>query len=146
MKIKYILPALLSISFLGVTTVNAGDEHTVPTAPDEYLKMENPYADELENEDLLKQAGKFYKRKCKKCHGTKGDGKGSSAADLEIKPLDFTEPGFLAGIKDGQLFWITLKGGSEEAEMEGFGPGTDANLSEDDIWKLVTYMRAKFTK
>ncbi len=122
---------------------NAGG-HEIPTAPDEYLKMENPYAEA--DEDVLKAAGKLYKRKCKKCHGSKGDGKGSSAADLEIKPPDFTKPGYLAGIKDGQLYWVLLKGGSEEAEMEAYGPGTDANISEDDLWKLVTYIRTNFSK
>ena len=144
MKIARLLLAGLAVSLFGVTTVFAEGGHKIPTAPDEYLKMENPFAEA--DEDLLKYAGKLYKRKCKKCHGTKGDGKGSSAADLEIKPNDLTEPGYLAGIKDGQLFWIMLKGGSEEAEMEAYGPGTDANLSEEDLWKLVTYMRETFTK
>ncbi len=144
MKMMRLLPAVIAIPFLFATVAKAG-EHKIPVAPDEYLKMENPYAGEAD-EDLLKHAGKIYKRKCKKCHGTKGDGKGSSAADLEIKPPDFTKPGYLAGIKDGQLFYIILKGGSEEAEMEAYGPGTDANISEDDIWKLVTYIREKFAK
>jgi len=144
MKAKLLLPVLVVLSFFYVTAAVA-DKHKVPTAPDEYLKMENPYAGEAD-EELLKEAGKIYKRKCKKCHGSKGDGKGSSAADLEIKPNDFTEPGYLAGIKDGQLFWIMLKGGSEEAEMEAYGPGSDANLSEDDLWKLITYIREKFSR
>ncbi len=144
MKITYLLSTVFALSFFSATMVNAG-EHEIPTAPDEYLKMENPYAGEAD-EDLLKSAGKLYKRKCKKCHGSKGDGKGSSAADLEIKPPDFTEPGYLAGIKDGQLYWVLLKGGSEEAEMEAYGPGTDANISEDDLWKLVTYIRVNFSK
>jgi len=144
MKARYLIPVFVTLSFL-CFPLESAEKHKMPTAPDEYLEMENPYADEVDDE-LLKSAGKLYKRKCKKCHGTKGDGKGSSAADLEIKPNDFTEPGYLAGIKDGQLFWIMLKGGSEEAEMEAYGPGTDANISEDDLWKLVTYIREKFSR
>ncbi len=144
MRMMHLLLAGMAVSLAVATTAHAGSAHKVPTAPDEYLKMENPYPEA--DEELMKYAGKLYKRKCKKCHGTKGDGKGSSAADLEIKPNDLTEPGYLAGIKDGQLFWIMLKGGSEEAEMEAYGPGTDANLSEDDLWKLVTYMREKFSR
>ncbi len=140
MKKKYMLLTLAVFPFLLVSLAVASGNHELPVAPDEYLKMENPYGSEAD-EDVLKSAKKIYKRKCKKCHGSKGDGKGSSAADLEIKPNDFTEPGYLSGMKDGQLYWIILKGGSEEAEMEAFGPGTDANISEDDIWKLVTYIR-----
>ena len=144
MRMARLLLAGLATSVIGMAAVHAEGGHQIPTAPDEYLKMENPFAEA--DEDLLKYAGKIYKRKCKKCHGTKGDGKGSSAADLEIKPPDFTKPGYLAGIKDGQLYWILLKGGSEEAEMEAYGPGTDANLSEEDLWKLVTYIRETFAK
>ena len=45
---------------------------------------------------------------------------------------------------DGQLFWI-IRDGSEGTEMEAFGPGTDVNISEEDIWNLISFMRAKFT-
>jgi len=76
MKIVRLLPAFIALPFVFASMANAS-EHQIPVAPDEYLKMENPYAGEAD-EDLLKQAGKLYKRKCKKCHGSKGDGKGSS--------------------------------------------------------------------
>jgi mono/diheme cytochrome c family protein len=47
--------------------------------------------------------------------------------------------------KDGQLYWIVEKG-SEGTEMGGFGPGTDTNLSEEDMWKVITYIRSKFSE
>ena len=47
--------------------------------------------------------------------------------------------------KDGQLFWI-IKAGSKDTEMKAFGPGTDVNLSDEEMWKLVAYMRKAFTK
>ncbi|MCK5003204.1 MAG: cytochrome c, partial [Gammaproteobacteria bacterium] len=60
-------------------------------------------------------------------------------------PTAFNESGYLEGRKDGQLFWI-IENGSKDTEMSDFGPGSDVNLSEDDIWKVITYIRSQFTK
>ncbi|HEC17254.1 MAG TPA: c-type cytochrome [Sedimenticola sp.] len=115
--------------------------HETPTAPADWLAKTSPYtADDLD----MKKVKKLYKRKCKKCHGSKGNGKGSGAQDLEIKPPDFTVPEY-KNRKDGQMFWIMMNG-SEGTDMEKYGPGTYANISEDDLWKLVTYIKAVFPK
>lgn len=63
---------------------------------------------------------------------------------MDPMPTAFNESGYLSDRKDGQLFWIIEKG-SKDTEMSDFGPGSDANFSEDDIWKVITYMRSKFT-
>ncbi len=143
MKIASVL--ILGSIFFVITMAGAADEHQTPVAPEEYLNMENPIdADDLDD-DLLKKVGKLYKRKCKKCHGSEGDGKGSAAADIEIKPTAFNAPGYFEEKKDGQLFWITLNG-SDGTEMKGFGPDSDAGLSEDQLWELVVFIRESFTK
>lgn len=41
-------------------------------------------------EALLKLGEQVYQRRCSGCHGANGDGKGPSAAQLAIKPRDFT--------------------------------------------------------
>ena len=143
MKVITALFVVLGTVLFGPAVADA--EHKTPTAPPEFLEMSNPYDVDDVDEDFLKSAKKIYKRKCKKCHGTKGDGKGSSADDMEIKPTAFNEPGYLESKKDGQLFWITLEG-SEGTEMEGFGPGTDVNLSEEEVWEVITYIRSSFTR
>ena len=115
-----------------------------PTAPAEYLAMENTFDLDDVDRKWLKKAGKIYKRKCKKCHGTDGDGEGSAAADMTLKPTAFNAPGYMEGKKDGQLFYI-IKEGSPDTEMKNFGPGSDVNLSPEEIWKVITHMRSKFT-
>ena len=118
----------------------------VPTAPAEFLSMENPYDPEDVEKKFLKKAGKIYKRKCKKCHGTEGDGKGTAAEDIkDPKPTNFIASGYMEGKKDGQLYWI-IQDGSPDTEMKNFGPGSDVNLSEDEIWRVITFMRSAFTK
>ncbi len=142
MKLSTVLWAVPAIVSLTAASVMAQD-HVTPTAPAEYLAMENPF--EADDEDVLKAAKRIYKRKCKKCHGTAGDGKGSAADEIEIKPTAFHVAGYFEKTKDGQLYWIIEKG-SEGTEMEGYGPGTDVNLSEEDMWKLVTFIRTTYSE
>ncbi len=124
---------------------SAAEEHKIPTAPPEFLALENPIAKEEMDEKFLKKTARLYKRKCKSCHGIEGDGNGSKAEFMEIKPAAFSKPGYLAGRKDGQLYWI-LMNGSPGTEMEARGPGTRENLSEREIWSLIAYIRHAFTR
>ncbi len=139
--------ASLLLGFVLLVAAGAvlAQEHQIPVAPQEYLDMESPIDMDDVDEDFLKKVNRLYKSKCRKCHGTQGDGKGSASEDIEIKPTAFSAPGYLEEQKDGQLFWITMYG-SEGTEMEGFGPDSDAGLSEEKIWELVAYLRAKFTR
>jgi len=144
MKAVSVLAFILSLVLFTTTTVVAGEEHKLPTAPAEYLDMVSPVNYEELDENFFKQTGKLYKRKCKKCHGEKGDGKGSKAEFFIIKPAAFSTPGYLAQRKDGQLFWIMMNG-SEGTEMEPVGPYSDVGLSEEQIWNLIAYLRRTFT-
>jgi mono/diheme cytochrome c family protein len=136
-----LLAVAVGIGIMATLPVLAA-EHSVPNAPKDYLDMKNPLK---EQKDVLEKGEKIYEKKCKKCHGEKGDGKGSSADKLEIKPVAFVKPGYLKGRADGQLFFITDKG-SANTDMDPFGPGSDTNLSKDDIWSVITYMRKTFSK
>jgi len=142
---KTALALIPGLALLAVTGVKAGGEHRIPDAPSEYLAMVNPFDYKEVDEEFLKQAGKLYKRKCKKCHGEKGDGKGSKAEFFVIKPAAFSTPGYLEKRKDGQLFWIMING-SEGTEMEPVGPYSDVGLSEDQLWQLIAYIRRTFTR
>ncbi|MBF0380829.1 MAG: cytochrome c [Magnetococcales bacterium] len=140
------MKTLCTLAVLGLLTFMATPALAIQTAPAEFLEMENPYDPEDVDRKFLKKAGKIYKRKCKKCHGTEGDGQGSAAADIEKpKPTSFIEPGYMEGKQDGQLFWIT-RDGSPKTEMNAFGPGSEVNLSEDEIWRVITFMRSAFTR
>ncbi len=117
-------------------------EHKVPDAPKDYLGMKNPVK---ESKAVLERGQQVYERKCKKCHGVKGDGKGEASDKLETKPASFAAPGYLKGRSDGQLFFITEKG-SPNTDMEAFGLGSETNLSKDDMWSVIAYLRKAFTK
>ncbi|MBI4986384.1 MAG: cytochrome c [Rhodocyclales bacterium] len=116
--------------------------HSVPTAPKDYLAMKSPLK---ETADVVEKGQQIYERKCKKCHGTKGDGKGNSAGGMEFPPSAFNAPGFLKGKQDGQLYFTTEKG-SPDTDMDAFGPGSEAGLAKDDIWSVIAYIRKAFSK
>lgn len=143
MKIKLIQSLLLG-AVLTTATLSTAIAREIPTAPADWLEKASIYSEDDIDANFLKNAEKLYKRKCKKCHGPKGDGKGSAAADLEVKPPAFNSAGYMDGRKDGQFFWI-LMNGSEGTDMEAYGPGTDVNLSEEELWQLIAYMRSAFT-
>ena len=144
MNNKQATSLILALIFLVATMAVSAQDHQTAVAPQDYLDMENPNDEDDVDDVFLKKAYRVYKSKCSKCHGAEGDGEGSAAEDIEIKPTAFNAPGYLEAKSDGQLFWI-IEVGSEGTEMEGFGPDSDAGLSEEKLWELVSYMRAKFT-
>lgn len=130
----------LRLAVLGIATLvwplvaSAGDFKT-PVAPEEFLKMPNPV---LPTAEAVKEAPSVYESKCSKCHGEKGDGKGSATKGLDVKPRNYRDKAVMETIPDGQLFWIIANGSDSEAtEM---GP-YKKKLSEEQMWALVHYIR-----
>lgn len=144
MKARTMLP-LLATALLLIAQAGTAEERKIPTAPADFLSKVSPIKADEADEAVLKDGGKIYTKKCLKCHGETGDGKGSAAGEMTIKPTNLSAPGYLAGRKDGQLLWI-LANGSPNTEMKAFGLGSEQNYSEDDLWKVIAYMRANFTK
>lgn len=138
MKIKAVFGSVLGIMVLISASFAVAAEHQVPTAPKEYLDMKNPFT---ATPEVLEAGEKIYEKKCgKKCHGKKGDAKGSAVGEMEIKPKPFTDKAYMSKKSDGQLFWIAEKG-SQNTDMDSFGPGSETNLSKDDLWKVIVYIR-----
>ena len=77
---------------------------------------------------------------CVACHGVDGDGKGSAAAGLRIKPADLTQP-HIWEHSDGEMFWW-LTHGVDDPEGGLAMPGFGKTLSDDDRWALIDYVRA----
>jgi mono/diheme cytochrome c family protein len=93
----------------------------------------NPVA----NDPRALEAGReAYTGSCAVCHGAKGDGRGAFGPGTYPDATDVT----LAVTKektDAELFWI-IKNGLSFTAMPGFGDV----YKDQDIWTLVTYVRA----
>lgn len=128
----------LMVSGLAVAQVqNCPQPRFTGQAPADYLARENPLgqADAGANAAEPLFIGKDRAANCAICHGAKGDGRGPLASQYDPPPRNFACAKTIAGVPDGQLFWIIRFG----------SPGTamppHPRLKDDQIWQLVLYLR-----
>lgn len=86
------------------------------------------------------QNGKpLYERLCVGCHGPTGAG-GRMAGMLPVRPRNLTEPAYMRGRTDQQLFDVIQQGGAAVGlsdSMTAFG----SQLETAQIWDVVAYVR-----
>jgi len=99
--------------------------------PDNYQKMKNPVAS---NAESIAEGKTLYSTHCKSCHGAKGLGDGSKAAQLKTEPGDFSKADFQAQ-SDGTLFYKTSEGRDDMPSFKKKVPDAD------ERWSIVNYMR-----
>ncbi len=78
----------------------------------------------------------LFQANCARCHGETGAGDGPDAANLSVKPVDFTNQEFMAG-KAAADFYASISQGVPP-EMPAFAD----KLSEADRWALTDYLRS----
>lgn len=84
--------------------------------------VENPF----EHDDTAVSKGQdIYMKRCKSCHGEKGEGK--------IGPA-LTGPSYIYGSSDRELF-ISIYGGRPKGM-----PKWESKISDDDIWRAVSFI------
>ncbi len=91
---------------------------------------------------VAKEGKALYSYYCTHCHGTKGNGQGFNASNLDPKPRDHTDgaEAYMAGRTNDELFEAITKGGagiSKSPYMPPFG----AVLSDRERWALVVHLR-----
>jgi mono/diheme cytochrome c family protein len=86
--------------------------------------------------DQIQHGAAVYADQCASCHGIGGRGDGPQAAGLSPAPKDFTDRQYMSLVTDGGLY---------RSIADGVAPGMKAfadQLSADDIWALVSYLRS----
>ena len=122
-----LLGSFLLIS-MGEINTNQQDPWTVPT---KYQKMENPYSDATDNENIGRI---LYSKHCKSCHGTKGKGDGNKAASIDTPIGDFTD-GSVKKQKDGALYYKSFTGRDDM-------PSFEKKIKDDEErWLIINYIR-----
>lgn len=99
--------------------------------PDKYLKMTNPVNSDAAS---LATGKELYVQHCQSCHGKKGKGDGTKAAQLDTECGDFTTAEFKKQ-SDGAMFYKTFEGRKDMPSFKKKIP--DAN----DMWAVVNYMK-----
>lgn len=105
----------------------------VVTAEGEESSPLNPYT---ASSTVLASGRITYQNHCISCHGATGQGDGPQAVSLPGKPADLTEHMVIGKHTDGQIF-LWIQNGIPSSAMPAFGQ----DLSEEEIWQLVTYLR-----
>ena len=127
-KNQYLITLLLaSIGFYSFTFFQ-----TKPwNVPDAIAKKTNPV--KADNESLS-NGKELWVKHCQSCHGKKGAGDGSKAAELETEMQDFAKD-VVQKQSDGSLYYKISEGRNEMPTFKKKIP------DETDIWSLVNYVR-----
>jgi len=108
--------------------------------PTEYHGTRNPYSSE---QSVIEDGRVLYQENCASCHGVEGTGDGEVANSLSPSPALLAYMIHQPMSVDEYMLWSIAEGGeSFETDMPAFKD----TLSTDEIWKIITYMRAGFPK
>ena len=104
---------------------------------DQAAELPNPLP---QTPDTLARAAELYAVNCATCHGADGRGQGPMAAYYRNNPAAPVPPTDLASPRvrqrtDGQLYWLITNG------IGNMPPYGDL-LAEQDLWAVVTFVRA----
>jgi len=106
--------------------------------PPEYLGKRNPLKP---TRNVVLAGSELYQQQCAVCHGAQGMGDGDAAKDLNPSPALLAYMIQMPMSVDEYMMWSIAEGG------KAFGtamPAFKETLSEEEIWKIVTFMRAGF--
>jgi mono/diheme cytochrome c family protein len=115
------------------------DEWVVPAAARGIVNALSPG-----NPEHVRRGRSLFVKHCVTCHGEQGRGDGPSAR-LHARrsgyaPRDLSRPEVQAGLTDGEMFWKIGAGWRPGGRI--VMPGVGSELSEEDRWRLVVYVRS----
>ena len=131
MKKNLLIPVLL-LSLIGVSFTVISNQQKKPwPVPDSNKNMKNPLAS---NAESIADGKALYTTHCKSCHGAKGLGDGTKAAELKTEPGDFTKADFQAQT-DGALLYKLTEGRDDMPSFKKKIPDAE------ERWSIVNYVR-----
>ena len=107
---------------------------------EEYMRAQNPFD---ASAGVIASGRELFSAHCASCHGATGLGDGDAGRSLSPSPALLAYLIQMPMTVDSYLLWAISEGGV------AFGtpmPSFKATLPKDDIWKIVTFMRAGFPK
>lgn len=131
MKSKPMIIAVLVSGFIAISFTLKVNDQKPWNVPDAAKNKKNPVAS---NAESIAAGKALWSTHCKSCHGSKGLGDGTKAAQLKTEPGNFS----LATVQaqtDGSLFYKISEG---RDDMPAFKKKI---ADEDDRWSLVNFMR-----
>lgn len=87
------------------------------------------------------RATKFYDRRCRMCHGTRGQGDGPLAGTLQPRPRSFSTPGWAAKVTDAHIAKVIVDGGAAAGLSAQMPAHADLQKKPEVVEALVQYVR-----
>ena len=106
--------------------------------PSEYRGARNTLA---QDQQTIVEGHAHYAENCASCHGPKSVGDGDAGRALSPSPALLASMIQMPMSVDEYLLWTISEGGSL---LDTPMPSFKDQLTRDDIWKIVIYMRAGF--
>jgi len=103
--------------------------------PGEYTAKKNPLKTSADN---VAAGRAVYVQNCAVCHGPKGAGDGEGGKALNPPPGDLRGLSGMPMASDGFYYWTITEGG---APVKSAMPPYKAVLKEEDVWRLVLFLR-----
>lgn len=91
--------------------------------------------------NLIGEGQKLYADNCASCHGAKGMGDGEAGKSLSPSPALLAYMIQMPMSVDEYLLWTISDGGKQ---FKTAMPAFKDTLTQDQIWKIILYMRAGF--
>lgn len=106
--------------------------------PFEYRGLFSPLA---QTAGVVKAGAALYQQQCAECHGARGMGDGEAAKALNPSPALLAYMIQTPMSVDEYLMWSIAEGGKQlRTDMPAFKD----KLSQNEIWKIIAFMRAGF--
>jgi len=82
----------------------------------------------------------LYAEKCVLCHGARGGG-WDWAKKVEKPPVPVPDLGAVVGQRDDRYLFTVVRDGGEAVGRSRFMPPFGFQLSDEEVWDLVAYLR-----
>jgi len=131
MKSKLLLAvAVIALGSVGLAFTAAQQTKPWPV-PEKDAKVANPVKS---NAESIAAGKALYTQHCSSCHGKKGLGDGSKAAQLKTQPEDMSQSK-LQSQSDGSLFYKISAGRDDMPSFKKKIPDAE------DVWSVINYVR-----
>jgi mono/diheme cytochrome c family protein len=91
--------------------------------------------------DSVARGQMLYEVNCSICHGKQGKGDGSLAEDFVRKPADLTAIN-ASQLSNGEIYLVITSGVQPGESTKGGMPDLRENLTVNDRWDVVNYVRS----